>query len=128
MYTVPETFYFPTWKVIERWVHAEQNLESTYGLWTVDEHTVNDMWTLDERFIWSASRECYQPKYNINRLNDKWTPNDVIVLWTHCVRERSETESGSERTVSTQWEHVERTVNARKHGKVERFRDWLLPK
>lgn len=80
IYTVPETFYFPSWTVSERWAHPEQinvectvskrwmqaewNLVSTYERWANAEHnwkrkvncerTENTMWTQDERFIRSA--------------------------------------------------------------------------
>lgn len=135
MYTVPETFYFPTWKVIERWVHAEQNLESAYGLWTVGERRAqNEWWTHSERYVnarWTIYLEClkslhvciYQPKYDINWLNDKWTPNVRWVQYDRSVNAlcTGTERSGSERTVSAQWEQRVRFVRALwMHGKMRK--------
>lgn len=68
------------------------------------EQYVNVMWAQDERFIWCVSgvvltlcfvsykkknsMYCYEPKYNIIWLNDKWTLNEgeckVNALWAHA--------------------------------------------
>lgn len=128
MYTVPKTFYLPTWKVIERWVHAEQNLESADGLWTVGERRAqSEWWTHSERYVnarWTIYLECLKSLHvctviSLNIVSTDWTINErrtygernVIVHWTHCVRERSgerkwtHCKLHSESTMSAMWTH-----------------------
>lgn len=60
---------------------------------------------------------CYQPNYNILWLNGKWTLKEQ---WAQDKRfVNGEGEQNGERKGT----HGERTVTARKNGRVERYRD-----
>lgn len=100
------------------------------------EQYVNVMWAQDERFIWCVSgvvltlcfvgyknnsMYCYEPKYNIIWLNDKWTLNEgeckVNALWAHA--ECTVIANGLEWRAqgNPQWTHWERRWTHRIIGK-----------
>ena len=62
---------------------------------------MNALWTIGERLV-----------------SERWT---LCERWTRANGERKTV--NDERTMSTSWTHGEQTVNKRKNGKVERFRD-----
>lgn len=51
-------------------------MESIYGFWMVDEYIVNDMWMLDEWFIWSVLRVYMYVFISLNIILIDWMINE----------------------------------------------------
>lgn len=70
IYTVPETFYFPSWTVSERWAHPEQMLSA---LWANGECRLNGIW-------WALMND----ERTQNTIGSaKWTVNAQRILCEH---------------------------------------------
>lgn len=71
IYTVPETFYFPSWTVSERWAHPEQMLSA---LWANGECRLNGIW-------WALMND--EPLTQNTIGSAKWTVNAQRILCEH---------------------------------------------
>ena len=86
--TVPETFYFPTWTVSERWANDERTLNErwTHAEWTVCERRTE----FGERYVngerWSnAERERSTNASAKWTMNARWTQDERSIRKASCV-------------------------------------------
>lgn len=99
--TVPETFYFSTWIVNERWVHAQWMVST---VWANGKRIVSAHWTEFCKPLWIVNGEWTQRTNGAQtRAQSEW--------WTIC---------------APIWTHGEHTVNAQKKWEIITFQGlWL---
>ena len=75
--TVPETFYFPTWTVSERWTNDERTQSERCG--NAERNVVNDVWTVNGERTQNANGA------QTRELSERWTQDERSIRKASCV-------------------------------------------